>query len=64
MTNVPNCGINLSHIGTVNEPFVTSIFSQFKKLGYQTNFYYGGYLSWENIGELSKYQGVDRIFLV
>lgn len=62
MTNVPNCGINLSHIGTVNEPFVTSIFSQFKKLGYQTNFYYGGYLSWENIGELSKYQGVDRIF--
>lgn len=62
MTNVPNCGVNLSHVGTVNEPFQTSIFNQFKKLGYQTNLYYGGFLSWENIGELSKYQGVDRIF--
>ena len=62
MTNVPNCGINISHIGTVNEPAKSSIFKQFKKLGYQTNFYYGGYLSWENIGELAKYEGVDRIF--
>jgi len=62
MTNVPNCGINLSHVGTVNDPFESSIFTQFKKLGYETNFYYGGYLSWENIGELSKYQGLDRIF--
>jgi phosphoglycerol transferase MdoB-like AlkP superfamily enzyme len=62
MTNVPNCGINLSHIGVASEPFQTSIFTQFKKLGYQTNFYYGGYLSWENIGDLSKYYGVDRIF--
>ena len=62
MTNVPNCGINLSHIGTINDPFETSIFKQFKKLGYETNLYYGGYLSWENIGELAKYEGVDRIF--
>jgi phosphoglycerol transferase MdoB-like AlkP superfamily enzyme len=62
MTNVPNCGINLSHIGTAGVPFETSIFRQFKKLGYETNFYYGGYLSWENIGDLSKYYGVDRIF--
>ncbi len=62
MTNVPNCGINISHIGTVNEPAESSIFKQFKKLGYQTNFYYGGYLSWENIGDLAKYEGVDRIF--
>jgi phosphoglycerol transferase MdoB-like AlkP superfamily enzyme len=62
MTNVPNCGINLSHIGTTTAPFETSIFTQFKKLGYETNFYYGGYLSWENIGDLSKYYGVDRIY--
>lgn len=62
MTNVPNCGINLSHIGMMNAPFETSIFTQFEKLGYETNFYYGGYLSWENIGDLSKYFGVDRIY--
>ncbi len=62
MTNVPNCGINLSHIGTAGVPFETSIFTQFKKLGYETNFYYGGFLSWENIGDLSKYYGVDNIY--
>lgn len=62
MTNVPNCGINLSHIGTAGVPFETSIFRQFKKLGYETNFYYGGYLSWENIGDLSKYYGVENIY--
>lgn len=62
MTNVPNCGINLSHIGLTTAPFETSIFTQFKKLGYETNFYYGGYLSWESIGDLSKYYGVDRIY--
>lgn len=62
MTNVPNCGINLSHIGTAGVPFETSIFTQFKKLGYETNFYYGGFLSWENIGDLSKFYGVDHIY--
>ena len=41
---------------------MTSMFTQFKALGYQTNFFYGGFLSWENIGQFTKYQGVDRIF--
>ncbi|WP_298153194.1 LTA synthase family protein [Flavobacterium sp.] len=62
VTDVPHCGVNISQLGTVNEPFETSIFRQFKKLGYETNLYYGGFLSWENIGEFCKYQGVDRIF--
>ncbi|WP_309640776.1 LTA synthase family protein [Flavobacterium sp.] len=62
VTNVPYTGVNISKIGELNEPFVTSIFSQFKKLGYQTNLFYGGFSSWQNIAEFSKYQGVDRFF--
>ncbi len=62
VTGVPYCGVNISQLGTINEPFVTSIFLQFKKLGYQTNFFYGGFLSWVNIGEFTRHQGVDRIF--
>ncbi|AWA30159.1 alkaline phosphatase [Flavobacterium magnum] len=62
VTDVPHCGVNISQLGTVNEPFETSIFRQFKKLGYETNLFYGGFLSWENIGDFCKYQGVDRIF--
>jgi phosphoglycerol transferase MdoB-like AlkP superfamily enzyme len=62
VTNVPYSGVNISKIGEINEPFVTSIFSQFKKLGYQTNLFYGGFSSWQNIADFSRYQGADRIF--
>ncbi|MFN8273390.1 MAG: hypothetical protein U0X58_00755 [Flavobacteriaceae bacterium] len=62
VTNVPYCGVNISKIGQVNDPFATSLFSQFNKLNYQTNLFYGGFSSWQNIEEFSKYQGVQRFF--
>lgn len=34
----------------------------FKRLGYQTNFFYGGYLSWQKIGDLAAHQGFDNIY--
>jgi len=62
VTDVPYCGVNISRLAEMRDPFITSIFTQFKKLGYQTNLYYGGFLSWQNIGNFCKHQGVDRIF--
>ena len=62
VTNVPYMGVNISKIGEINKPYVTSIFRQFKKLGYQTNLFYGGFSSWQNINGFAKYQGVDRFF--
>lgn len=59
---VPYCGVNIGYLGSINDPLITSIFTQFKELGYQTNFFYGGFLSWQNIGDFTDYQGVDRIF--
>ncbi|GAA4937871.1 LTA synthase family protein [Algibacter agarivorans] len=61
-TNVPYCGVNIGTLGAINEPFKTSIFNQFKKLGYEINFYYGGFLSWQKIGEFTTYNGVERSF--
>ncbi|MEE9361796.1 MAG: LTA synthase family protein [Cellulophaga sp.] len=61
VTNVPYCGINIGNIGAINEPYKTSIFKQFKKLGYKANLFYGGFLSWQNIGEFATYQGVENI---
>lgn len=60
--NIPYCGVNISKLGAVNEPFKTSMFNQFKKLGYEINFYYGGFLSWQKIGEFATYNGVERSF--
>lgn len=62
VTGIPYCGVHINYLGAVHDPYETSIFKQFKKLGYTTNFFYGGYLSWENIGEFTDYQGCDHIY--
>ena len=61
VTNIPYSGVNMSIIGA-NKSYPSSIFKQFKTLGYQTNFFYGGYLSWQNIKNFTKKQGVENVF--
>ena len=61
ITSVPYCGINISKIGALRT-FPTSIFKQFKKLGYKTNFFYGGYLSWQNIDNFVRKQGAENVY--
>lgn len=62
VAGVPYCGVNTSLLGTSREPYLTSIFNQFKKLGYKTNLFYGGFISWQNIGEFSKFQGCEKVY--
>lgn len=62
VTNIPFYGMNLSQIGASKEQYITSIFTQFKTLGYHTNLFYGGLSSWENIYAFTKHQGVDHFF--
>jgi len=62
ITGIPYTGVNISKIGAINEPYPSSIFNQFINLGYETNFFYGGFLSWQNIGNLVKNQGADNLY--
>lgn len=62
VTGIPNFGIAISPLSQPNTPYVSSIFAQFKKLGYQTNMFYGGYASWEDIGNFTSYQGCDNVY--
>ena len=34
----------------------------FKQLGYKTRFFYGGYLSWQRIGEFCREQGFEEVY--
>lgn len=61
-TGVPYSGVNISQIGAINPPFKTSLFNQFKSLGYRSNLFYGGYLSWHNIENFSKNQGAENVY--
>ena len=61
VTSIPYTGVNISKIGEVRS-FKTSIFTQFKQLGYETNFFSGGFLSWENLQNFIKKQGADNLY--
>tara|TARA_B110000263_G_C15308816_1_gene511923 strand:+ start:1862 stop:3856 length:1995 start_codon:yes stop_codon:yes gene_type:complete len=61
ISGVPYCGINISKIGALRL-FDSSIFSQFKKLGYETNIFFTTYSSWQNLGNFAKGQGVDNVY--
>ena len=61
ISGVPYCGINISKIGALRL-FESSIFKQFKKLGYETNIFFTSFSSWQNLGNFAKGQGVDNVF--
>lgn len=61
ISGIPYTGVNISRLGARTPPFITSTPEIFKRLGYTTRFYYGGFLSWQNIGNFSKAQGFDEI---
>lgn len=62
LTGAPYIGINISRIASEREPLPTSIPFIFEKLGYKTQLFYGGFLSWQNIGNLFQSQGFDNVF--
>lgn len=62
VSGIPHCGLETSQIALMHEPYMSSIFSQFKKLGYKTNVFYGGFLSWHNLGAFTEHFECDAIY--
>ena len=60
ITSIPYSGVSQSQLGAINPTYCSSIFNQIEKLGYTTNLFYGGLLSWGNINNLFDNQGVDN----
>ncbi len=61
ITGLPDSGIHVNYQPAGKQPFPTSIAPVFKRLGYQTRFFYGGYLSWQRLGDFCKEQGFDEV---
>ena len=61
LTGLPDVGVFTNYRPEARQPFPTSIATQFKRLGYETHFYYGGYLSWQRLYDFCKSQGFDAI---
>ena len=61
LTGIPYTGINISR-NRHSDISEMSLPSQLKTLGYRVNFFYGGFSSWQNIGNMTKELGVDNVY--
>jgi len=62
ITGLPDAGVVANYQPMARRDFPTSIAPIFKKLGYRTKVYYGGYLSWQRLGDFALNQGFDEVW--
>ena len=61
ITGLPSVGVFVNYQRAARQAFPTSMAPLFKQLGYTTRLFYGGYLSWQRIGEFARDQGFDEV---
>lgn len=59
---MPEVGLESQYQVASSEAFQTSIAMIMKRLGYKTNLFYGGYLSWRKLGDFATKQGFDEVY--
>lgn len=62
IAGIPHAGVFLNYQPSSRRPFPCAAASIFKRLGYTTRFFYGGYLSWQRVGDFCKDQGFDEVY--
>ena len=62
MTSLPYSHVEINYQSTALKPYPSSLATTFKRLGYRTRLFYGGYLSWQRFGDFAKAQGFEEIY--
>ena len=62
ITGFPYSGLNVNYEPRGLKTLPSSIAATFKRMGYRTRFYYGGYLGWQRLDNFTTAQGFDEIF--
>lgn len=62
ITGIPEVGLSSEYDSLAKSPLNSSIAKPFKELGYITNFFYGGRLTWQDIGLLALNQKFDHVY--
>lgn len=62
ITGIPDARMHINYQKSSYTPYLTSITTQFKKLGFKLQFFYGGYLSWQRVGDFANDQGFDAVY--
>ncbi|MBF0446231.1 MAG: sulfatase-like hydrolase/transferase, partial [Magnetococcales bacterium] len=62
ITGIPDVYLRTNYQTTAKTTYATASAAIFKRLGYRTNLFYGGFLSWENIAGFAKDQGFENVY--
>ncbi len=62
ITGLADPGVMTNYQPSARKPYASSIAPIFKRLGYETNVFYSGYLSWQRIGDFCTDQGFDHVY--
>ncbi|MDR1458255.1 MAG: LTA synthase family protein [Puniceicoccales bacterium] len=60
--NFQYSGLYTNHMPECQKELPYSVGSAFSRLGYETNFFYGGYMSWQNIGNFAASNGFKHVY--
>ena len=61
ITGLPDTGVHVNYRGSVRDGLPTDTARIFRRLGYAPRFFYGGYLSWQRLGDFCKEQGFEEV---
>ena len=61
-TNLPDFKVHLNYKMESYKMFFTAIVPEVEQFGYQTRFFFGGNLLWQNMGSFIKRQGFKKIY--
>jgi phosphoglycerol transferase MdoB-like AlkP superfamily enzyme len=62
ITGLPESGVMVNYQASVQRGLPTDIAGIFKRLGYKPRFFYGGYLSWQRLGDFCREHGFKEIY--
>jgi phosphoglycerol transferase MdoB-like AlkP superfamily enzyme len=61
ITGLPDAGVHINYQASVKHGLPTDTARIFKRLGYEPRFFYGGYLSWQRLGDFCNEHGFEKV---
>ena len=62
LTGLAEHGAPICYQPSSRQPYPTSLAHIFRELGYRTRFFYGGYLSWQRMGDFARDQDFQEVY--
>jgi len=62
LTSIPATSVETNYQATARKAYPSALAETFRRLGYRTRLFYGGFLGWHRIGEFSKAQGFEEVY--